>query len=544
MENRKEKNGMLANAKVDCPSYSYGDSVLLKNPSATSKLDTPFVGPFRVICQMDQHLFLKPQENIKGRPRKVHVSQVKPFFNGDDIKRFLYYFDKNVTEPKTFTSIIIILGLLCIYLSFFTINIIYYQKYNDNETNKINTLTIWKPNDFNLNCTKILIGDKKYIQKVIKKRYVNNDISNNLNLSCDEIRSRGYYPSKPLSEIEKNYPIAYARNVYSDYYLVELQFLISYAPQNHYCFAIDKKTQLFRQKMESLAKCFDNVYIPESSYDMTSGGKNQAFSSYECMKYLIKKKWKYLFILQNDDFPLKTNYELVKILLARNSVMDIGYTNPTRLIKSRIDLSKKWDHKSLNFKKDNNTIFDDSLLNEKMAFQKGYSAHGMPRESVEYIINKIDITKYLKQISIGRFGEDEMTWQTLFSDEYIKIPQWVHKSCVSEYYNEKTYMIRKAFWYKKNCKTKMLLHSVCIMGVEMLNDLKNDYHYFINKFKSSKDLGAAICFGEYIYNKTYFNKIDNINLTYYENLPQTKYQNANKKDKDEIIKNCKNTSKW
>uniref|UniRef100_A0AAF5DFD9 RNA-directed DNA polymerase n=1 Tax=Strongyloides stercoralis TaxID=6248 RepID=A0AAF5DFD9_STRER len=83
MENRKEKNGMLANAKVDCPSYSIGDLVLLKNPSTTSKLDTPFVGPFRITCQMDQHLFLKPQENVKGRPRKVHVSQVKPFFKGE-----------------------------------------------------------------------------------------------------------------------------------------------------------------------------------------------------------------------------------------------------------------------------------------------------------------------------------------------------------------------------------------------------------------------------------------------------------------------------
>ncbi|CEF61941.1 Glycosyl transferase, family 14 and Chromatin SPT2 family-containing protein [Strongyloides ratti] len=460
-----------------------------------------------------------------------------------NIKASLFHFFNNIS-PKAFTFFIITFGIYCVYLSIQTINIIYYQKNNNYLSVEKNILSMWKPKDFNLNCTKLLNGDEQYIKNLINKRYTNKNLSNMLDLSCDGIRSRGFYPSEPLSDIEANYPIAYARNVYNDYYMIELQFLLSYAPQNHYCFAVDDKAKLFRKQLENLEKCFDNVYITNVSYIMTSFGQNQTYSSYECMKYLIKKKWKYLFILQNDDFPLKTNYELIQILSARNSTMDISYVNPKHLIRRRIDLSKKWDHKSLNFKKDVNVTFDDRLLNENMTFQKGYSAHGLPRESVEYLVNSINLTTYFKNINTGRFGEDEMVWQTLFNDEYVKVPQWVHKNCVSQYYNEKTYMVREAFWYRRNCKSNMLIHSVCIVGMEMLNDLIYNPHYFINKFKSNNDIGAAICLGEYIYNKTYFNKINNINLTFYINLPQTKYQNADKKTKDEIIKNCKNNSLW
>ncbi|CEF64166.1 Glycosyl transferase, family 14-containing protein [Strongyloides ratti] len=404
---------------------------------------------------------------------------------------------------------------------------------------------MWKPTNFNLNCLRILEGNISDINKGIKKRFIIKNLPNDFDISCEAIHQRGYYPLKPLSDLEKNYPIAYARNVYNDYYTLELQFLISFAPQNHYCYAIDKKAKEFRNQVEKLAKCFDNIYITDINYDMTSGGINQALSSYECMKYLVKKKWKYLFVLQNDDFPLKTNLELVQILSARNGTMDIGYTNPNSLIKSRIDLSKKWDHKSLNFIKNNNTEnFNNDLLNESMKFQKGYYPNGLPREAVEYIVNYINLTTYLNQINTGRYGEDEMVWQTLFNDNFLKIPQWVHEDCLSEYYTESTYMIRYAIWTRSNCKSKLFSHSLCVMGIEMLEDLKNIPQFFAYKFKSDQDMGAAICYAEYIYNKTYFSKSSDINIEYYLSLPQTKYQNTNFLEKTVIIESCKKNKKW
>uniref|UniRef100_A0A0N5BTU7 C-type lectin domain-containing protein n=1 Tax=Strongyloides papillosus TaxID=174720 RepID=A0A0N5BTU7_STREA len=465
-------------------------------------------------------------------------------------------------RAKVFAIFTVTAVLFCIILLYLPVNfifndteykILFISEYPVEDSNNIKdynetiTQNFWKPKNFNLNCSGILEGNLNDIKEGTIKRFTSKNLPKDLDLSCEGIRSRGYYPSKPLSKLEENYPIAYARNVYNNYYTIELQFLLSYAPQNHYCFAIDKKAVAFRKQMESLAKCFDNVYITDTSYPMSSSGINQALSSFECMKHLVKKKWNYLFVLQNDDFPLKSNLEIVQILLARNGTMDIGYTNPNALIKARIDLSKKWDHKSLNFTNDNNNNsnnFNNNLLNTSMIFQKGYYPNGLPRESVDYLVNTINITTYLNQINIGRYGEDEMVWQTLFNDGYLQIPQWVHHDCLSNYYEEATYMVRYAIWTPTNCKSKLFSHGLCVMGVEMLRELKDNPKFFAYKFKADQDMGAVLCYSEYIYNKTYFEKSSNVNIEYYLNLPQTKYQNANKEEKAHIIENCKKEKKW
>uniref|UniRef100_A0A0N5BNY9 Protein-tyrosine-phosphatase n=1 Tax=Strongyloides papillosus TaxID=174720 RepID=A0A0N5BNY9_STREA len=161
-----------------------------------------------------------------------------------------------------------------------------------------NNFTLWKPNNFDLKCSRIINGDKNYINKIKRKRFTMKVIPKNYKYDCESIKSRGFYSKVPLSDIEANYPIAYARNVHNNYHMIELEFLVSYAPQNHYCFSVDlKSTELYKQ-LKSLAKCFDNVYLPSKRYLMNSNGIYQALSTYECMRILINKKWKYLFILQ------------------------------------------------------------------------------------------------------------------------------------------------------------------------------------------------------------------------------------------------------
>lgn len=72
-----------------------------------------------------------------------------------------------------------------------------------------------------------------------------------------------------------------------------------YAPQNQFCYAIDKKsTDDFKNKVKNLGKCFSNVYIVEKEYPMDHTGKNGNLYNYECMKLLNGTNYKYLFILQ------------------------------------------------------------------------------------------------------------------------------------------------------------------------------------------------------------------------------------------------------
>uniref|UniRef100_A0A0K0F143 Glycosyltransferase family 92 protein n=1 Tax=Strongyloides venezuelensis TaxID=75913 RepID=A0A0K0F143_STRVS len=333
---------------------------------------------------------------------------------------------------------------------------------NTNSTEDIKipkNFTLWKPDNFNLECSRIINGDKNYINKIKKKRFTMKVIPKSYKYDCESINSRGFYSKVPLSDIEANYPIAYARNVYNNFHMLELQFLLSYAPQNHYCFAVDlKSTELYKQ-LTSLAKCFYNVYVPSKRYNMNSYGIYQAFSTYECMKILINKKWKYLFILQNDDFPLKTNREIVEILKARNNTLDMEFRDPSPFIQDRINQSASWDYKSLNFFNETEiSKYDKNLLSENIKFSKGSYASGMPRDSVEFILNKINITKYLYQINtVNKFGEDEMVWQTLFSDNLLKIPHYVDRNCLSTIYNEVIFMVRNAIWEDRECKTYLCI---------------------------------------------------------------------------------------
>uniref|UniRef100_A0A0N5BUQ2 Glycosyltransferase family 92 protein n=1 Tax=Strongyloides papillosus TaxID=174720 RepID=A0A0N5BUQ2_STREA len=406
--------------------------------------------------------------------------------------------------------------------------------------------TLWKPRNFNLKCSKILNGDINYINKIKEKRFTMKVVPKSYKYDCESIKSRGFYSKVPLSDIEANYPIAYARNVYNNYHMLELEFLVSYAPQNHYCFSVDlKSTELYKQ-LTSLAKCFDNVYVPSKRYLMNSNGIYQSLSTYECMKILINKKWNYLFILQNDDFPIKTNREIVEILKVRNSTLDMEFRDPSPFIQDRINQNASWDYKSLNFFNETEIVkYDKNLLSKNIQFSKGSYASGIPRDSVDFILNKINITKYLYQINtVNKYGEDEMVWQTLFSDNLLKVPHYVDRNCLSTTYNEVIFMVRNVIWEDRECKTEIRHHFACVYGVEMLRDLQNMKSIFGYRFIPEHDFGGALCFTEYLFNKTYLKKFEKIDTDFYVNLPSTKYQNANLLEKVEIIEDCNLNKEW
>ena len=78
-----------------------------------------------------------------------------------------------------------------------------------------------------------------------------------------------------------------------------MELAATYAPQNIYCYTIDKKaSELFHQQIHALAECFPNIIYTKKEYSVTSSGHNMGFAHYECMKELIKYNWEYLVLLQ------------------------------------------------------------------------------------------------------------------------------------------------------------------------------------------------------------------------------------------------------
>ncbi|CEF70485.1 Glycosyl transferase, family 14-containing protein [Strongyloides ratti] len=397
---------------------------------------------------------------------------------------------------------------------------------------------IEKPFDINLDCKKLINGDMDYINKVKNNRIIYEN--KNLSMDCSSIYSRGFNINESLSEIEKKYSLAFAFNIYKNYEVIELKLLSIYSPNNHYCYMIDLKNPKLYDEMIQLEKCLPNVYVPRVQYDMKSNGENGSLSHYECMKRLVKTKFDYIFLLQNDEMPIKTNRELIEILETMNFAMDMRIAIDDEVIDSRVDKTKSWTYKDLNiFLDDDIRKTNLSIMEQKIEFTNGLVSTGLPKEAVEYLVNKLNITTFLNQLNTNLYGNDELTWQTLLTNEILNVPGYIPKKYALNYFLRPYYLSRLVLWGGEPCLTNTFHHSICLWGVESLTDLKNRNHFFLYRFKEEFDFGALKCYAEYLYNKTHFEKYKRPDLWFYYNSPLSIYKRLSLKNDINLIKNYK-----
>lgn len=137
------------------------------------------------------------------------------------------------------------------------------------------------------------------------------------------ISSRGYITDS-LSEEEKHFPIAYSILVYKSPEQFEFLLRAIYRPQNVYCVHVDKKTppNVFNG-FKCITRCFPNVFLASKRYSVNWGKIGVLLPEIECMRNLLSfSTWKYFINLTGQEFPLRTNYELVKILKIYNGSND------------------------------------------------------------------------------------------------------------------------------------------------------------------------------------------------------------------------------
>ena len=132
-----------------------------------------------------------------------------------------------------------------------------------------------------------------------------------------------------LTQTEANFAIDFSLLMYKDVEQAERLLRAIYRPQNVYCIHVDKKTDndTFRA-MKGIANCFDNVFMARTRIDVRWGKFSVLKPDLICMEDLLQrnKKWKYFINLTGQEFPLRTNYEMVRILMAYNGANDIGGT--------------------------------------------------------------------------------------------------------------------------------------------------------------------------------------------------------------------------
>lgn len=198
----------------------------------------------------------------------------------------------------------------------------------------------------NIDCAALFKNVKSEQEKamaIMKQKYKGTRIfdANFTTLKCKEfVQHRGYITSEGNRE-ERNFPIAFSIAIFKDLGQVERLLRSIYRPQNAYCFHMDSKSpKLLHRGIHRLASCFPNVIVAKNSVDVRWGNWSVLEADLICMKELLDRfpDWKYLINLTGQEFPLRTNLELVRILKAFNGSNSMEGTvarlNPGRAPKT------------------------------------------------------------------------------------------------------------------------------------------------------------------------------------------------------------------
>ncbi len=120
------------------------------------------------------------------------------------------------------------------------------------------------------------------------------------------------------------FPIAFTVVAHKEFARLARLLRMIYRPQNTYCIHIDKRSsQQFRTAVENLASCLGEnvVLIPkEESTEVKWGDANVFEPQLVCARNLLRKnaEWRYMVNCVGQEFPLRTNREMVAALKALN----------------------------------------------------------------------------------------------------------------------------------------------------------------------------------------------------------------------------------
>ncbi|KAL8594816.1 hypothetical protein ACOMHN_047533 [Nucella lapillus] len=144
---------------------------------------------------------------------------------------------------------------------------------------------------------------------------------------CSSYRKTfGFRDMTYVSPHELSFPLAFSILVYKDAEQVERLLRAIYRPHNVYCIHVDAKAgDSFRKKVALFSRCLTNVFLSSVSVSVRWGTFSTLEAEVQCVRQLWTRPplWRYYINLTGQEFPLKTNRELVQILTAFQGANDI-----------------------------------------------------------------------------------------------------------------------------------------------------------------------------------------------------------------------------
>lgn len=235
----------------------------------------------------------------------------------------------------------------------------------------------------------------------------------NSRLQCSNLKRDLHFITRPLSQEEEDYPLAFIVTVHKEFQLFVRLLRAIYMPQNVYCIHVDAKAPWeYRAAVRKLVNCLQNVFLSSHSETVTYAGFSRLQADLNCMKDLAKSKigWKKVVNLCGQDFPVKSNLELVQYLKSKkwkDRNMTPGVKQP-KSMRHRTQLQHreiKGSHVALNGLRKG-----PPPHNLEVYFGTAYYA--LTRAFVDFVLQS-PIAHDLLEWSKDTFSPDEHYWVTL-----------------------------------------------------------------------------------------------------------------------------------
>ncbi|GMR36749.1 hypothetical protein PMAYCL1PPCAC_06944 [Pristionchus mayeri] len=331
-----------------------------------------------------------------------------------------------------------------------------------------------------------------------------------LEMHCDAVRSRVL----PFRSADTGFPIAFTKAVYMDYELLEEQLTLSYALENSFCFAVDKKAKdLFKRRLRRLALCLPNVFVLDEEVEMDRHGHYQNQVHLECMRKMMSREWKYVVVLQNHDIMLKSHGELSRIFAALNGTSDIEVTSCSRVrcepfLDTNVERLKLCPPSS-------------SCSSARLRWAKGAQQSSLSRDAVSFILDHLNVESLVRQLNFLNEGADEILLPTLAISE-IGFPGGYTAECLPK---KNTFITRYSRWRDNftRCASGKLRHYICILGTGDLPFLGRSYHLAANKMMPQVDYTAIHCISQLVFNRSRDLSSSIVRENFYANIHAVRY---------------------
>ncbi|KAM8967367.1 N-acetyllactosaminide beta-1,6-N-acetylglucosaminyl-transferase-like [Pelodytes ibericus] len=322
------------------------------------------------------------------------------------------------------------------------------------------------------NCEALIKGKKTFV-------WGNSLAISSKGKSCGEYITQNHYITSPLSEEEAAFPLAYIMVVHKEFHTFERLFRAVYMPQNIYCVHVDVKASSdFLQAVERLVKCFPNAFLASRNEPVVYAGISRLLADLHCMKDLAESvvPWKYVINTCGQDFPLKTNREIIQHLKKFNGKnITPGVLPPDHAIPRT-----KYVHRENivhSFVKRTTILKPPPPHKINIYFGSAYVA--LTREFTQYILKDqraIDLLQWSKDT----YSPDEHYWVTLnrIADFPGSMPdaEWEGDLRAIKWSDDSTH---------DGCQGHYV-RNVCVYGTGDLKWLLDSRSLFANKFELTR----------------------------------------------------------